>query len=193
MLLNIVSKLNWVDLFIIILLSRIGYIALKTGLSVEIFKLFGTLSAIYVSLHYYTSVSDYIRGIINKKDVPLEFLDFLSFLVLAISSYLVFVALRSIFYRFIKMEAAPRLNKWGGLVLGLARGLLFAGLVVFALVISSITYLKNSVAGSYSGSRLFKVAPAAYSRLWNSIASRFMSGEKFNNTVTEVQENFLQK
>jgi len=193
MLLNIISQLNWVDLVIIILLFRIGYIAIKNGLQVEIFKLLGTILAIYASLHYYTITSDYVRSLINKKEVPLEFLDFLSFSVLAILSYLAFVLLRSIFYRFIKMEAVPRLNKWGGFVLGLGRAFLLAGLVVFALTVSSITYLRNSAAGSYSGRRLFNVAPAAYSWLWNSIASKFMSGEKFNETIAEVQENFLQK
>jgi uncharacterized membrane protein required for colicin V production len=193
MLLNIISQLNWVDLVIIILLFRIGYIAIKNGLSVEIFKLLGTILAIYASLHYYTITSDYVRSLINKEEVPLEFLDFLSFSVLAILSYLAFVLLRSIFYRFIKMEAVPRLNKWGGFVLGLGRAFLLVGLVVFALVISSVTYLRNSAAGSYSGRRLFNVAPSAYSWLWNSIASKFMSGEKFNKAIAEVQENFAQK
>jgi uncharacterized membrane protein required for colicin V production len=193
MFLDILHQLRWLDLVVIILLVRIGYIAIKSGLSVEIFKLLGTLLATYIALHYYTIGSDYLRTIITYKEVPLELLDFFSFLLLAISGYSVFVLLRSIFYRFIKMEAVPGLNKWGGLVLGAARGLLFVGLIVFALAISSVSYLKNSVADSYSGRRILKVAPAAYAWLWGSIGSKFMSGDVFNKTVTEVQENFAQK
>jgi uncharacterized membrane protein required for colicin V production len=193
MLLNILGQFNWVDIVVVILLFRIGYIAIKSGLSVEIFKLLGTILAIYTSLHYYTIASDFIRGFISNKEIPLEFLDFLCFLVLAIFTYLVFVLLRSILYRFLRMEAAPRLNKWGGLVLGLIRGFLVIGLIVFLLVISSIGYLKNSVGNSYLGKRFFKVAPATYSWLWDSIMSKFMGGEKLNKTVLEVEDAFTQK
>ncbi len=194
MFLSIVKQFNWVDILVVILLFRIGYIAIKNGLPAELFKLLGIISAIYLSLHYYTALSDWIRAhIAAEKKMPLEFLDFLVFLVLAILGYLIFVLLRSIFYRFIKMEAVPRLNKWGGLALGVARGFLLVGLVIFMLVISSISYLKNSVKNSYSGRQLFNVATSTYSWLWNAIASKFMPGEKFNRTILEVQENLAQK
>lgn len=194
MLLDLLRQLNWLDILIIILLFRICYIALKSGLPAEIFKLLGTLSSIYISLHYYTALSDFIRGrfALDKK-MPLEFLDFLSFLSLAVASYLFFVLLRSVFYRFIKLEAVDRLNKWGGFVLGIGRGILLSGLIIFILVISSISYLKQSVKSSYLGPCFFKVAPNTYNWLWNNLTSKFMAQEKFNKTVLEAQESFFKK
>jgi uncharacterized membrane protein required for colicin V production len=190
--LEIIKKLNWVDLFVIILLFRIGYVAIKSGFSVELFKLLGTTAAIYMSLHYYTAFSDWIAKSshipISKESMPLEFMDFISFLILAIAGYIIFVGLRIGLYRFIKMEAVPVLNKWGGLVLGILRGFLLAGLIIFMLAISTLTYLRNSAIKSYLGKGLFKVAPATYSWLWGNITSKFMTNEKFNKTILEVSE-----
>ncbi len=194
MILNIIKQFNWVDIFVIILSFRILYIAIKSGLPVELFKLLGTIASIYLSLHYYTILSDWIAGLVpaTKDKMPLEFIDFLSFAILAIAAYLVFVLLRSIFYRFIKMEAVPRLNKWGGFILGLARAYLLVGLIIFMSVISSIAYFKNSVNKSYSGKYFFKVAPGVYGGIWNGFMSKFMNKEKFNKTIPEVEDDFEQ-
>lgn len=190
MVLDVITQLNWIDILIVILLFRIGYIAIKNGLPCEFFKILGIIAAIYLSLHYYTGLSDWVtdRMPVAEEKAPLEFLDFLMFLVLAIIGYLIFVILRTIFYRFVKIEAVRNLNKWGGFVLGIARGFLLVALVTFALEISSIGYLKNSVNSSYSGKRVLKLAPLTYSWLWNNLMSKFMTSEKFNQTIVEVQE-----
>jgi len=194
MLLDIIKKLNWVDVLVIIALMRIGYVAFETGFTIELFKLLGTLFAIYLSMHYFTIVSDtLIRRQATTEKIPLQFTDFVSFLVLVIAGYLIFVFLRSVFYRFIKMEAAPYLQKWGGLVLGMFRAFLCVGLIIFMLVISSFEYFKNSVKESYTGKDFFKIAPATYSWIWNNVSSKFMNNEKFNNTILEIQDDFGQK
>lgn len=194
MILDILKQLNWFDLVLLILLFRIGYIALRSGLPIELFKLLGTVLAIYLSLHYYTAGADFIRSrFAADKKMPLEFLDFLVFLGLAIAGYSILVLLRSVFYRFIKLEAVDRLNKWGGFLLGIVRGMLVSGLIIFMLVISSISYLRMSVKSSYLGPRFFQVAPNTYSWLWNNLTSKFMAQEKFNKTISEVQDSFVKK
>ena len=193
MLLDILRQFNWVDIFVIILLLRIGYISAKTGFSAEVFKFLGTIAAIYFSLHYYTIFADFVSGRSSSEKMPLQFWDFICCLFLAIAAYMIFYALRILFSRFIKMEAVPNLDRWGGLALGAARAFLFSGLIIFMLVISTITYFKNKVNDSYLGSRFFKIAPATYSWLWNNITSKFMLGEKFNNTILEVKDAFAQK
>ena len=187
MILNTIQQFNWIDCLVIIIIFRVCYIALKNGLFVEFFKTLGTFSAIYLSLHYYTILSNFAKGRLNITVMPLEFLDFLLFCVLAILTYFLFVCLREAFVRFVKMETIPQINKWGGLVLGLARAFFLTGLIIFMLVISSITYFKKSVNESYLGRRLFKIAPATYSRMWNGFFSKFMTQEKFNDTVLEIQ------
>lgn len=190
MLTDIIKQFNWLDILVIIILFRIGYISVKTGVPVEFFKLLGTLATIYLSLHYYTTLADWIvqRTPLAKEKAPLEFLDFVSFLFLAIVGYFIFISLRVVFSRFIRMEATPNLNRFAGLALGIARGFLLAGLIIFMLVISSSSYLRNSVINSYLGKRMFKIAPNTYSWLWNKVASKFVSGEKLNETLLEVQK-----
>ena len=193
MLLNIFQQFNWVDIFVLILLFRIGYVSLKRGLPVEIFKLLGTLAATYLSLHYYSLISLFFQPRLFNKKEPWVILEFFVFLALVILGYFIFIFLRSIFYRFIKMEAVSYLNRWGGLVLGLIRGVLLVGLIIFILVFSGINYFRVSAKHSFLGRRLFDIAPTTYSWLWNAVASKFMTAEKFNNKVTEIQRGFAKK
>lgn len=192
-LLNTLKQFNWLDILVIIILIRILYVAIKNGFSVELFKLFGTIFSVYLSMHYYIIISNYIGSRIGAKKVLLELLATLCFIVLAILAYLIFMLLRTVFSRFIKLEAAPKLNKWGGFIFGMVRGVLLISLIIFIFVISPFGYLKNSVNNAYSAKPLFKVASNTYSWLWNSITSKFMTQEKFNKTVLEVQQSLTQK
>ncbi|MCX5695312.1 MAG: CvpA family protein [Candidatus Omnitrophica bacterium] len=194
MLLNILKQINWLDIFVLVLMARICYIAVKSGFPVELFKFVGTLSALYLALHYYTVLSGYIINQVSFLDkLPGEFLQFIVFLALVTGGYSLFILLRSIFYRFLKMEAVSTLNKWGSLILGIARGVLLASLIMFMFTVSSVGYFKNSVRASYLSSRLFSVAPDTYSWIWNSITSKFALSEKYNPTVTLTTEEFFKK
>jgi len=182
---EIIKQFNWVDIFVAIVLFRVIYISIKTGLPIELFKILGTLSAIYLALHYYSSASSAMISALPliKERVNVDFLNFVAFLILAIFGYIVFMALRMLFYRFMKMEAAPNLNKWGGLVLGIFRSFLLAGLLTYTLAICGIGYLKDSIASSYTASRVANIAPNTYSWLWSNIGSKFMPGDKFNEHI----------
>ncbi len=192
-LLEVIRRFNWMDIFFIIILLRIVYIAFKTGFVSELFKFLGTLLAIYIPMHYYTALSDFLDGRFGlEKKLPLDFLDFFCFVLLAIISYLVGILFRQAFCRFIRLEAVPRLNQWGGLIIGAGRAVLLAGLFAFLFSISSVKYLHDKIAGSYFGPSLINVAPATYGNLWHGFMSKFMPTEKFNKTVLEVQQKFNQ-
>ncbi|MFA5096777.1 MAG: CvpA family protein [Candidatus Omnitrophota bacterium] len=195
MLLNILKQVNWVDIFILAVIIRTSAIAAKSGFPVELFKFLGTLAAVYFSLHYYTLLAGYAAEwlpLLSRK-MPFAFLEFIVCVILAGAGYAVFILLRSIFYSFLKMEAVSTLNKWGGLALGIARGICLSSLLVFMMFISSISYLATSARTSYSGKRVFAVAPDTYSWLWENVGSRFCLNEKFNAGVTAAKEGFLQE
>ncbi|MDD5120384.1 MAG: CvpA family protein [Candidatus Omnitrophica bacterium] len=193
MVFDIFRQTNFIDILIVILLFRICYIAAKQGLSVEIFKLCGIIFATYLSCHFYTSLSDIIQRSLPTKRMPLEFADFIVFITLALIGYLAFVLIRSIFYRFLKLEAVPEINKFGGLILGVIRAYFFIGLLIFTLGISSVNYISGSVKHSYLGSRVFLVAPNTYRWLWDNIFSKFSAKEDFNSTINEVIDRFNNK
>lgn len=190
---NVIQRFNWVDIFVIILSLRILYIAFKTGFVSELFKLLGTLLAVYIGLHYYTAFSDLLRSRFGvEKKIPLDFLDFICFILLVAIAYLVGILFRQVFCRLIKLEAVPKLNQWGGFVIGVFRAVLLSGLFAFIFSITTIHYLHNKVAESYFGNSLIKVAPQAYSSIWYGFMSKFTPSEKFNTTVLEVEKNFNQ-
>ncbi len=190
---DIVKQFNWVDIFVIIILIRICYVSMKSGFSAEVFKLPGTVLAIYLAFHYYIGLGDIVRKYVSEEMVPLEFIDFICFVLLVLLGYLLFLILREAFSRFLKLEAVPLVNRWGGLVLGAGRGILLAGLVIFMLFISSADYFKESVKKSYSGTRLFKVAPLTYRVVLEDFIVKFFPDEKYNEVVSDIEQNFFSK
>ena len=191
MLLESIKKFNWVDILIIILLLRVCYIAFKSGFLSELFKFLGTVSAIYLSLHYYTGLADSLfkNQPFLKDRMPLGFMDFLCFVFLALAGYLIFVFLRIGLLKVMKMEAVPLLHKWGGLCIGVGRAMILTGLIVFMLAISSVGYFKRSVRDSFMGKDFFEIPVTTYSFLWDSLTSKFMTAEKFNKNIPEARNN----
>lgn len=190
---NAISQFNFLDVIIVIISLRICYVAFQMGLAVEFFKLSGVILATYLSLHYYTGVSDIIQRRFIPKELPLEFMDFLVFIILAAGGYLLFVVLRNFFYRFMKLEASPKISQFGGLILGLARLFFTVGLLIYILMISNVKYLNESVKYSYLGSRSALISANTYGWLWDSVISKFSPKEKLNPTVSEVLARFNRK
>jgi membrane protein required for colicin V production len=190
MILETLAKFNFLDFIILIVLFRICYIAAQTGLSIEIFKFLGVLFSTYISLHYYASVSDLIRRSFLPKEMPVEFTDFIAFVLLLVLVGLSFVIIRNILVRFVQLNAIPKINKIFGLILGIGRAYLVIGLIAFTLMISSVSYFRSSVEHSYLGSRAFTISPQTYDWLWSNIFSNFSAQEKFNPMVTETVGKF---
>ena len=188
MLPEIIKQFNWLDILIILIFIRICFVSLKTGFLVEIFKFLGIVTAVYCSLHYYTTLSDFLQARLGLKTIPLEFLDFVSAILLALLGCLLFFAVRVGFERIIKMETTPKISQAGGLLLGLGRALLLVSLVTFFLAISSVDYFKKIAVSSYSGSKVIDIAPNTYTWLWNSIGSRFMTEEEYNKLIPKIQK-----
>jgi len=193
MLVNIITQINGVDLIIAIVLIRTGYAAVRSGLVTEAFKLLGTITATYLSLHYFTTLADFMRGGEVAKKMGLEFLDFLSFLILALLGYVFFLVARLAFGRFIKAEAVPRLNKIGGLILGVVRGFIASSLIVFMLIICSVSVLRDRAMTSYFVRNIVKISFSLYNGMWNGFFSKVMPQESSNNTLLEIQDSLAQK
>lgn len=178
-----ITKFNWVDIFVVIFLFRICYVASKTGLPAELFKLFGTLVSIFLSFHYCTRLSNLVSLNIGTAKVPIGLLDYFMFLALAISGYMIIVLLRNLFFRLIKMEAVSTLNRWGGLIVGTLRGFLLTALAIFILVFSGNSYMESSVKSSFSGNYFLSVGPATYTLVWDGIVSKFSPADKLNKDI----------
>jgi len=181
----LIKQLNWVDLFFLILLMRIIYIGIKKGLVVEFFKTLGVILSLFLSLHYYTRLGDFIHA---KSSLPLEFADFVSFVFLVMIGYLLFLILRTAFLLLIKVEPVNLINRWGGAILGILRGILTVSLLISVLCLSTIKYFEESSKKSFSSNYLSRVAPKTYEFIFKNLFVKFASQERFNEAIFEVLE-----
>lgn len=188
MILNILKQFNWFDFLLIVIFIRTCLVALKRGFAIEIFKLLGTIVAIFLAFHYYTAVSDFLNERSFWEVVPLEFFDFLVFASLVVLGYLSILIIRFAILRMAKIEAISLLNKWGGLLIGLFRSLLLTSLVAFMLTISTISYLSSSVKDSYFGTKVIQVDISTYKTIWYGVYSKFFPNSRINPVIDEVMQ-----
>ena len=121
MLLNILKQFNWVDIVCCILFLRILYIASKNGFVVELFKLFSVVVVIFVAFHYYTFLADLFREKMQSVGFPLDFIDFIMFILLSLPLYFILSLAWGIIFHLFKVETVPLLSRWGGFALGIFR------------------------------------------------------------------------
>lgn len=161
---NIITKLNWVDIVVIIVLFRVSYVAFQSGLSHEIFPLFATIGAFVLSLHYYHPISVFLSR--NAMRLPLQILDLVCFLGLLMGMGLLFKFLGIFADKVIKVTWHPAVEKFGGLAVGLLRACVVASMVLAVLSLIPVPYLQRSVRDrSMTGMAFLRIGPGIYGRI----------------------------
>lgn len=157
---DIFSRINWVDIVVLIILIRTTYIGLDKGFSVEIFKFFGIIFALALGLNFYIPLSQFISA---HSFVPLSLGKILAFLGLVFLMVLVFKLIYLFFKALVKAEFVKWLDKIGGLSLGILRGILISSLVFITLLLLPWDYPGYSIkARSLSGQPILKAAEKFY-------------------------------
>ena len=165
---DIIRRLNWVDILTIILMVRISYVAFLKGLSHEIFPIMTGIASLVICLYYYNRIGGYISQ--NLLPGALEISNFLSFLLLAIGTGLIFKLLRSILDKVIKVEWHPFIERIGGAAFGIARGAIVVCLVLEAIALAPLPYFQWSIRDkSLLGMHFVRIGPALYEK-----ASKFL-------------------
>lgn len=136
------KNLNWVDILVIILLFRSSYIGLKKGLWIEVFKIFGILTALFFALNFYERLGILIS---SKAALPENFSKFLIFLAILFSIIFIFKILRNLLQLVVNVEVKENIDSVGGAFLGLFRGAIVCSLVLLALVLLPSRYIKEGV------------------------------------------------
>ena len=180
MLSEISGRLNWIDIFVIIIIIRTTYIGFMRGFSVEIFKFLGIFTASIISIHYYNLLADFVGATVAfDKDI----LGVISFMVLWLGSVMAFSFIFNLFTKFIRLEAVSSVNKWGGCALGILRGFFILGLVVITFRLTNTTYLKNSIEKSFSANTIADIAFINYRNTWSGVVMKFFPKEDVNYAV----------
>ncbi len=154
------QRINWVDILVIILLIRTSYIGAHAGLSIEIFKIIGILVGLYLSIKYYSIIGALLT---SKVALPPNVSESAAFLILILLSVLTLKLVELGLTMVVKLSFADKLNKWGGFIVGLVRGLVILSLIFMFFTLTQVDYLVKSVnEGSLSGPYIQKIAPFFY-------------------------------
>ena len=157
---EILKRVNWPDCLIIVLLIRCGYVGLRKGLFREIFRSIGIITALVFSLYNCDQLAKFIS---EHLFLPLLYSELLSFIALLILIVFIFRLLRFVAERLMKVEFGPRLNGFGGALLGLARGGVIGGIILLCLSWLPIRGICETInQRSYLGPSLIKVIPTIY-------------------------------
>ncbi len=177
-----IKSLNWVDVLVIIIVVRVGYVAFQEGLSHQIFPLLGSILTVIISLSYYNKIGHFIsQGLIK---IPVEISNSLSFLLLAVITALVFRYLKAIVDKVIHVEWHPLLEKFGGIVFGLGRAVILASLVLMIISLMPFPYLQRSIRDrSVTGMRFLEIGPELYG-----MASKLAPQPKTKEAVLTKEE-----
>jgi uncharacterized membrane protein required for colicin V production len=161
---DILTRLNWVDILVLIIVFRISYVAFQDGLSHQIFPLIGTVCTAVIALRYYHNIGLLIYNTFIK--LPVRLLDFLSFVLLLAAVGLIFKLLRAISDALIKVTWHPAVEKAGGLVFGFMRAAVVASLVLTILCLLPLSYLQWSIRDrSFMGMHFLRILPGIYDKV----------------------------
>ena len=154
------GKINWVDVFIIIILIRTSYIGFTQGLIYELLTIAGVFGSILLTVHNYEILGEVFHKNVN---LPINFSNLLSFLILALGVIFLFRYIRNGLYKFLKFEIFPTLEKYGGIAAGFLRGSLIASTVLVALLLIPNDYISKSIQHrSAMGNAFLRIVPISY-------------------------------
>lgn len=154
---DILSKINWIDIVSVIIILRISYVALQDGLSHEIFPLIGTMLSVAISMRYYHDLALTIQ---NMAKITAPIMDLLSFVALVVVIGLIIKLTRLLVDMILKVTWHPFVEKFGGLIFGILRASVVVSIVLTIMSLTGLSYLQYSIKDrSVSGSFFLSIAP----------------------------------
>lgn len=157
------SRINWVDVVAVILLVRMGYIGLRSGLPAELIKLAGAVAAFCLAFRYYQGIGDVLA---SRTFLGTEWASVLAMVGLAAAGYFAVTRLLRLVERLVKVSFQKQMDQIGGLAAGLVRGALVTSVVLVACLQLPSPVLHESITQhSVSGGAVSQMAPAVYDAL----------------------------
>ena len=173
---DLIAKINWVDILVAILMLRISYVAFRDGLSHEIFPFFGSILIMVLAMHYYAVLGWFISG--KMMNMPMELANFISFLVLVVALGILVRLLRVALDMIVKVQWHPIMEKFGGLAVGIMKAYIVTGIVLMTISLMPLSYLQWSIKDkSLTGKYILMAGPEIHDRI-----GRFLPVIKLDET-----------
>jgi len=158
---DLLSRVNWIDIFALILFIKIGYASSRIGVGKQILPLIILALILIISLYNYETVASFFIG--RYSFMP-SVCKFLSFSLMAF----VFSIIYSIIIRMTGMALfsteteAGGIEKIGGIIFGVPRSFLIIGLVLIAFLLVPVKFAESSVRNSFLGRFIISMDVKAY-------------------------------
>lgn len=161
---ELIAKINWVDVLVAILMLRISYVAFRDGLSHEILPFIGSILVMVLATRYYTVFGSFVSQ--NMINMPVELANFLCFFTLVITMGLVIRLLRAMLDKIVKVQWHPMIDKFGGLAVGIMKAYVITAIVLMTISLMPLPYLQWSIKDrSLTGKYVLRAGPEIYDRL----------------------------
>jgi len=150
-LLELLSRVNWVDVLVVILLIRITYTSSHIGVGKQILPLLLLVLILLLTLYNYKDIASFFT---NRYSFTPSVCEFLTFTLMAFVFFLIYhfvsrVTGLALFSG--EAGAAPGMEKIGGAVLGTLRSFIIIGMVLMGLLMAPVKFTEDGVRNSYSG------------------------------------------
>ncbi len=147
---EIFNRVNWVDVFALILLIRISYVSSRIGVGKQILPLIFLALILIVSLYIYRDIAYFFVQRYSFNPATCKFFSYsLTTLIFAVIYHIV---MRVTGFLLFRGEAGTgTIERAGGAFLGFVRSVLIIGIVMIAFLLMPIRAMETSVKNSYSG------------------------------------------
>ena len=147
---ELLNRVNWIDVFALILLIRISYISSRIGVGKQILPLILLVLVLSGTLYNYSEISSFF---INRYPFLSSISRFLSYFLIAFIFFIIYHAASRIvgFYLSPGRDEAGFIENIGGAFLGLFRSIIIIGIIIMGLGLMPIKGIENSIINSYSG------------------------------------------
>jgi len=176
------KSINWVDLLLIVLATRIVYSGVKAGFVTEFMKSFAVLLAVFFAFHYYTKITSVLIPFVGLARPMLEMTVFavIWFLIFGIMKFV-----RDGIFLVFTVQAISLVDRWGAAIVSLARFALTASMLMFVLVLTDQPYIERMTLSSFGQKYVFLVAPDTYQKMINGFVAKLLPSQKVDPAVTE--------
>ncbi len=184
MLTHFFKSINWVDVALVVFFIRTVFVSVKSGFVAEGFKFFGTIIALFVSLHFYSSFVHFLAKKFKLSALSLEFFVFVALWLLVT---LFFMMLYKGIMLLFKIEANHQvIDRYAAGFLGATRGIFLTSLTVFALLLTHHPYFTSQTFMSSGYAFTAKAAPNTYCLGYNTLIGKVFEHQQFNEDVFAV-------
>jgi len=145
------SRINWVDLFSLIVLIRISYISSRAGVGKQVLPSILLVAMLTIILHSYMEIASLF---INKYSFNPSTCIFVSYISILLVLWVVYSLVSRLTGTILSVgeTSVNGIEIAGGTFVGMFRALIIVGLLVMGLLLTPVKFVEEGVRNSYSGS-----------------------------------------